>query len=91
MEAVDACRHRVLREIRATLATKVLATGGYAGRSLTGRTVVIETSRCVVAGPVQRHLLGDGVDVGLTYHPKARRRNPIADVASDLRCLLARP
>jgi DNA polymerase len=89
-EAIHACRARLLREIRATFAMKILAAGGYAGRSLTGRTVVIETSRCVVAGPVQRHLLGDGVDVGLTYHPKARRGNPIADVAADLRCLMAR-
>ena len=90
-EAVNACRDRVLREIRATQATKALAIGGYAGRSLTGRRVVIETSRCVVAGPVQRHFLGEGVDVGLTYHPKARRADPVADVAADLRCLLASP
>jgi uracil-DNA glycosylase family 4 len=90
-ESVAACRSRVLREIRATSATKVLATGGYAGLSLTGRPVVIETSRCVIAGPLQRHLLGDEVAVGLTYHPKARRSDPVADVAADLRCLLARP
>jgi len=90
-QAVNACRPRLLREIRTTLAAKVLAAGGYAGQSLTGREVVIKTSRCVVAGPLQRHLLGDGVDVGLTYHPKARRADPIADVASDLRCLLSDP
>jgi hypothetical protein len=34
--------------------------------------MVIETSRCVVAGPVQRHLLGDGVVVGLTCHDRLR-------------------
>jgi DNA polymerase len=91
-QAVHACRPRVLREIQATSATKVLAAGRYAGRSLTRRMLGIETWRCVVAGPLERHLLlGDGVDVALTYHPKARVGDPTAEVAADLRCLLARP
>jgi hypothetical protein len=44
--------------------------------------------KCTVAGATTGHPLGEGVDLALTYHPKARRGDPIVAVASDLRCLL---
>lgn len=85
---IKACRGRLLSEVTGVGTTKVLLVGAHAGKAVTGRNVVLKNQRCVAAGALRAHLLPAEVEVGLSYHPKARRADPKADVIADLRCLL---
>jgi uracil-DNA glycosylase family 4 len=72
-DALEACRDRLVDEIRGRGPRKVLALGGTAAWALTGKSSTIKELR---RQPLRSKRLGDDVEVRVTYHPSALNRHP---------------
>jgi uracil-DNA glycosylase family 4 len=73
-EVIDACRERLIKEIRSKMPTRVLALGTTAKLALTGDKRPIKTLRLLPHVPSSH--LGGPAKVRVTYHPSALTRNP---------------
>ena len=88
VQAIRACRDRLIREIKQRGPKKVLCLGVVATWAVTGESRTIAELR--LAGALPSPFLGDDVAVWVTYHPGAvlRNSNLRPFFASDIRRFL---